>query len=142
MLLLAEHQHPSTPGITDMARIVVTGAAGFIGTNHPSRSVSMLKKLITLVLMLSAAACFAALDINKASEAELDSIKGLGPSTSSKILDERKKASFKDWNDFISRVKGIGEAKAAKFSTAGVTVNGAAFKPAATAPASQPKKAP
>lgn len=102
----------------------------------------MLKKLITLVLMLSAAACFAALDINKASEAELDSIKGIGPSTSSKILDERKKSNFKDWNDFISRVKGIGEVKAAKFSTEGVTVNGATFKPAAAVPASQPKKAP
>jgi len=104
----------------------------------------MLKKLFVLFAFLSASICFAALDINKASEAELDSIKGIGPSTSSKILDERKKASFKDWNDFITRVKGIGEAKAAQFSSEGVTINGAAFKPAAAAPATKrdSKKAP
>lgn len=95
----------------------------------------MFKKLITLIVALSAAVCFAALDFNKASEAELDSIKGIGPGTSSKILDERKKSSFKDWNDFITRVKGIGEVKAAKFSAEGVTVNGAAFKPTDAVPA-------
>lgn len=97
----------------------------------------MLKKLITLVVTLSAAVCLAALDINKASEAELDSIKGIGPGTSSKILDERKKTSFKDWNDFISRVKGIGAVKAAKFSSEGVTINGLVFKPIVALPAGQ-----
>jgi competence protein ComEA len=94
----------------------------------------MFKKLITLIVTLSAAVCFAALDFNKASEAELDSIKGIGPSTSSKILEERKKASFKDWNDLITRVKGIGEVKAAKFSAEGVTVNGFVFKSGQSAP--------
>ncbi len=100
----------------------------------------MFKKIIALIVTLSAAVCFAALDFNKASEAELDSIKGIGPGTSAKILDERKKASFKDWNDFITRVKGIGEVKAAGFSAEGVTVNGAAFKPT-TAAANKPKDA-
>lgn len=98
----------------------------------------MLKKFITLIVTLSAALCFAAaLDLNKASEAELDSIKGIGPATSSKILAERKKASFKDWADFITRVQGIGEAKAARFSAEGVTVNGLPFK--ATAPGKKPE---
>ena len=90
----------------------------------------MLKKSLTLIAFLSTLACHAALDINKASEAELDSIKGIGPGTSSKILAERKKAVFKDWNDFITRVQGIGEVKAARFSAEGVTVNGAGFKAA------------
>lgn len=94
----------------------------------------MLKKLISLIVSLAAATCFAvALDINKASEAELDSIKGIGPGTSSKILEERKKAYFKDWDDLIVRVKGIAYVKAAKFSEEGVTVNGAAFKPKSAA---------
>ncbi len=98
----------------------------------------MLKKIITLIVALSAALCFAAaLDINKASEAELDSIKGIGPATSSKILAERKKASFKDWSDFIARVQGIGEANAARFSAEGVTVNDLSFK--ATAPGKKPE---
>ncbi len=88
----------------------------------------MFKKFLTLIAFFVALSCHAALDINKASEAELDSIKGIGPGTSSKILAERKKSAFKDWNDFITRVQGIGEVKAAKFSAEGVTVNGASFK--------------
>lgn len=96
----------------------------------------MLKKILAVVAMLYAAACFAVVDVNKATEAELDSIKGIGPAISSRILDERKKGNFKDWNDFVVRIKGVGEGNAAKFSSAGLTVNGSAFKgatPAATA---------
>lgn len=93
----------------------------------------MLKKSLALIAFLSALSCHAALDINKASEAELDSIKGIGPGTSSKILLERKKGNFKDWNDFITRVQGVAEIKAANFSGEGVTVNGAVFKAAPAA---------
>lgn len=102
----------------------------------------MYKKLLALVASLSAAVCFAAVDLNKAGAAELDSIKGIGPAMSGKILDERKKGNFKDWNDFVTRVKGVGEANAAKFSAEGLTVNGAAFKASAApvAPASAAKK--
>ena len=97
----------------------------------------MLKKILALVAMLYAAACFAAVDVNKANAAELDSIKGIGPSISTKILDERKKGDFKDWNDFVQRVKGVGEGNATKFSAEGLTVNGATFKGAAAAPAAK-----
>ena len=98
----------------------------------------MLKKILTLVALLYAAACFAAVDVNKANAAELDSIKGIGPAMSSKILNERKRGNFKDWNDFVARVKGVGEGNAAKFSAEGMTVNGAAYKGAAAAPAAKP----
>lgn len=93
----------------------------------------MLKKILALGAMLYAAASFAAVDVNKATAAELDSIKGIGPSLSTRILDERKKSSFKDWADFMDRVKGVKEGNAAKFSKEGLTVNGEAFK--ATMPA-------
>ena len=93
----------------------------------------MLKKILAAVAMLYAAACFAAVDVNKASAAELDSIKGIGPGISTKILDERKKGAFKDWTDFVERVKGVGEGNAAKFSAEGMTVNGDTFKGAAPA---------
>ena len=102
----------------------------------------MLKKIFTLlVLMYAFASVAAAVDVNKATAAELDSIKGIGPAMSGKILDERKKNNFKDWPDFISRVKGVGEATAAKLSGEGLTVNGTSFKaaaPAAAAPAAAP----
>jgi competence protein ComEA len=103
----------------------------------------MLKKFLALIVLMSAFVCMAAaLDINKASEAELDSIKGIGPATTAVILAERKKSPFKDWSDFITRVKGIGEKKASKFSAEGVTVNGTGFKTAAaaTAASAAPKK--
>jgi competence protein ComEA len=101
----------------------------------------MLKKILVLVAMLYAAVCFAAVDVNKATAAELDGIKGIGPAMSSKILDERKKSNFKDWPDFVSRVKGMGEKNAAKFSAEGLTVNGAALAGAAPAPAASAAKA-
>lgn len=94
----------------------------------------MLKKLLALLVMLYAVACLAGVDVNKASVAELDSVKGIGPGTSGKILDERKKGSFKDWDDFIGRVKGIGQVNAAKFSAEGLTVNGEPFKAVAAQP--------
>lgn len=97
----------------------------------------MLKKILLILAMLYAAASFAAVDVNKASAAELDSVKGIGPAISSRIMDERKKGSFKDWNDFIGRVKGVGEGNASKFSAEGLTVNGAGFKGAAAAPAAK-----
>ncbi len=95
----------------------------------------MFKKLFAFVVMLYAAASFAAVDVNKATAAELDGIKGIGPAISAKIVDERKKGNFKDWTDFIDRVKGVGEGNAAKFSAEGLTVGGAGFKGVAAAPA-------
>jgi competence protein ComEA len=92
----------------------------------------MLKKLLAVVLMLfTALAMAAAVDVNKATDAQLDSVKGIGPATTKLITAERKKGEFKDWEDFISRVKGIGEARAQKLSAEGLTVNGKAFKSAA-----------
>ncbi len=93
----------------------------------------MIKKILAVVAMLYAAVAFAAVDVNKATAAELDGIKGIGPGISTKILDERKKGNFKDWNDFIERVKGVGETNAAKFSAEGMTVSGAGYKGAAPA---------
>jgi competence protein ComEA len=89
----------------------------------------MLKKILAIVAMLYAAAAFAAVDVNKATAAELDGIKGIGPVMSKRIIDERKKGEFKSWDDLITRVKGISDGNAAKFD--GLTVKGAEFKKAA-----------
>ena len=104
----------------------------------------MIKKLLAAMLALFAAVAFAAVDVNKATQAELESIKGIGPGISAKILEERKKGSFKDWQDLIDRVKGVGEGNAAKFSGEGLSVNGAAFggAPAKAAAPAAKKDAP
>jgi competence protein ComEA len=99
----------------------------------------MFKKLLTFMAALSAALyaamAFAAVDVNSATSAELDSIKGIGPVKSTLILAERKKAPFKDWEDFVTRVKGVGTDSAAQFSAAGMTVNGASYRSTAKAAA-------
>ena len=100
----------------------------------------MIKRLLAALFALIAATAFAAVDVNKASQAELDSIKGIGPTIATKILDERKKGNFKDWPDLVGRVSGVGDGNAAKFSAEGLTVNGQGFKGAA-APAAKPAKA-
>ena len=106
----------------------------------------MLKKLLAALAMFYAAMSFAAVDVNTANAADLDSVKGIGPAMSGKILDERKKAPFKDWADVMERVKGVKQATAAKFSTGGLTVNGSTFEravgaqvAAATVPAAELK---
>lgn len=100
----------------------------------------MLKKLLAVALALFSAFAFAAVDVNKASQAEIESIKGIGPAISTRILDERKKSEFKDWADLVGRVKGVGAGSAAKLSGAGLTVNGATFA-ALSIPAARVKAA-
>lgn len=94
----------------------------------------MMKKIVAIAAMLFAVASWAAVDANKATDAELDGVKGVGPALSKRIIEARKEAPFKDWPDFMTRVKGVKEKAAAKLSAEGLTVNGQAFG-AAPAPA-------
>ena len=101
----------------------------------------MFKKLLLLDAMLCCSSLFAA-DVNTATAAELDAIKGIGPAMSARIMSEREKAPFKDWEDFKTRVKGVGDKNAAKLSDAGLTVGGGAYPQAkAAAPATAEKPA-
>ena len=68
-----------------------------------------------------------ALDINQANEAELDSVKGMGPALSAKVLKARAQGLFKDWSDVMQRVSGIRQNKAQQLSEQGLTVNDEAF---------------
>jgi competence protein ComEA len=95
----------------------------------------MFKKILAFFAAMSLVAAFAAVDVNKATEAELDGIKGIGPVTSKLIMSERKKGDFKNWDDFVTRVKGVGDKNAAKFSAEGLTVGGAAYTGAGAAEA-------
>jgi len=99
----------------------------------------MFKKIVASWAMLAAATCFAAVDVNKATPAELDAIKGVGPSMSESILEARKQGEFKSWDDFIARVKGVKEKMAERLSAEGLTINGQPFKPAAAGGATAAK---
>ena len=81
---------------------------------------------------------WAAVEVNSADGSQLESIKGIGPALSGKILAARKQGNFKDWSDFETRVSGVGEKNAGGFSRAGLTVAGKAKDGAqATAEASK-----
>lgn len=62
------------------------------------------------------------MDANRATQAELEAVRGVGPGLAETILAERRKTPFKDWPDFVARVKGVGPASAARLSAAGLTV--------------------
>jgi competence protein ComEA len=80
------------------------------------------------VLLCTSQVAFA-LEINQANTAELDSLKGMGPSLSAKVLKARTNGPFKSWADLMQRVSGLGRLKAQQFSAQGLTVNGQALKP-------------
>ena len=84
----------------------------------------MLKRFVAALAALLAASAFAAVEANKATQAELEAIGGIGPTISANIVAERKKGEFKDWNDLFKRVQGVGDRSAAKFSAGGMTING------------------
>lgn len=94
--------------------------------------------LISAVIWVQAQA---ATEINQATQTELEAIKGIGPGTSSKILAERQRTQFSNWDDVIDRVHGLGPKTAAKLSAAGLLVNGFAYVPKASLPSSSSKAA-
>ena len=103
----------------------------------------MIRHLIAVILAAFALSAFAAVDANQATRADLETVKGIGPGLSGKIVEARKTSSFKNWDDLVERVGGIGPGNAGRFSQAGLTVSGAAYdgKTAAAKPAKAAKSA-
>lgn len=102
----------------------------------------MIRNFLSILLAVFTLNAFAAVDANQATRADLETVKGIGPGLSAKIVDARKTGSFKDWSDLVERVGGIGPGNAAKLSQAGLTVGGSAFDAgtAAAAPAKEARK--
>jgi competence protein ComEA len=94
---------------------------------------AMLKKLVMLcvAVVLSLSAGFAAaVEVNTADQAALESVKGIGPVHAKAILDERaKNGPFKNADDLATRVKGLGQKSVENLEAAGLTVNGSAAPP-------------
>ncbi|RVT53949.1 ComEA family DNA-binding protein [Rubrivivax albus] len=90
----------------------------------------MFRNLIAVLITTLSLSAFAAVDVNKASRAELEALPGVGNALSTRVLAERGKAPFKSWADLIQRVKGVGPASAVKLSAAGLTVADAPYKAA------------
>lgn len=64
-----------------------------------------------------------ALDVNAASPAQLESLRGIGPRTAKMIVHERNRAgAFASMEDLSDRVKGLGERRVRALSQAGLEV--------------------
>jgi competence protein ComEA len=100
----------------------------------------MIRNLIAALLAVFALNAFAA-DANQASRADLETVKGIGPGLSGKIIKARESGQFKNWGDLVERVGGIGASNAGKLSQAGLTVAGSAYDGSAPAPAKAGKAA-
>ncbi len=94
----------------------------------------MIRSLVATLLAAFAFSAFAAVEVNQANPAELETVKGIGPKLSGKIVEARKTGAFKNWADMVERVPGVGEGNAARLSQGGLTVAGAAFTATPKAP--------
>lgn len=65
-----------------------------------------------------------ALDVNQASEAELDGLRGIGPPFTRRLMAARAQQAFQDWTDLMQRVSGMGPRVAQSLSDQGLTVQG------------------
>ncbi|MBB5496224.1 helix-hairpin-helix domain-containing protein [Paraburkholderia sp. MM5384-R2] len=102
----------------------------------------MLKKLFMLcvAVALSLSAGFAAaVEVNTADQAALESVKGIGPVHAKAILDERaKNGPFKSADDLAVRVKGIGQKSVENLEAAGLTINGSSAPPTGAKTSTKP----
>jgi competence protein ComEA len=98
----------------------------------------MIRKFLFAVAMFAMASGFACaqVEVNKADQAALDGVRGIGPKLSRTILEARKQGGdFKDWDDFANRVNGVGAKSTDKLSRAGLLINGQSKPGAPPAPA-------
>lgn len=90
------------------------------------------------LLLLCALSLFSwqthAVDLNQANMAELRQIKGIGPKTAERIIEERMRAGpFDSLQDLSDRVKGIGPKRLLSLEAAGLKVDLASPLPVSSA---------
>lgn len=68
-----------------------------------------------------------ALDLNQATEAELDNLAGFGPAFTARVMQARAEQPFHSWSDFMRRVKGVRQATATRLSEQGARIQQAPF---------------
>jgi competence protein ComEA len=71
------------------------------------------------------------LELNTATQAELERLKGVGVALSERLLQARAQAPFDGWADLQRRVSGLGPRVARRLADQGLTVNGAVLDDAA-----------
>jgi competence protein ComEA len=65
-------------------------------------------------------------ELNRASQADLEALPGIGPALSERLLQERQRRAFSGWLDLVSRVKGVGWHGGLRLSRSGLRIEGQA----------------
>ena len=86
---------------------------------NPGRA---LRAIAALALGVGLAATALALDANTATQAELETIRGVGPALSARIVEARRARPFTDLDDLKARVRGIGDSNLRRMREAGLAV--------------------
>ena len=84
-----------------------------------------MRKIITLFsfLICSISTVWAA-DLNTATRAEIEAVRGVGVVLTDRILEQRKIKPFQNWSDALKRVKGLGKRNIAGFRDADLRIAG------------------
>lgn len=114
----------SLVGLTLGAMSLATGMGLPAASALPAASGTLLARAGILTSALAPTLALA-IDVNNATQQQLQSVRGIGPRTAQIIIDERKRGGrYESFEDLSDRVKGIGPKKAASLQAAGLTVGG------------------
>jgi competence ComEA-like helix-hairpin-helix protein len=90
---------------------------------HYAFQVALMSLLVPVIGLGLSDANASPVNVNSASQSELESIKGLGPSKARAIISEREDGGFyRDANDLQKRVRGIGMKSVEKMVDNGLTI--------------------
>lgn len=96
------------------------------GMRRPRRALARVLGLaaaLGLAGHMLAAGAAPAINVNAATETQLRSVRGIGPKTARLIIDERARGGkYESIDDLATRVKGIGQKKAATLKAGGLVV--------------------
>ncbi len=74
--------------------------------------------------VVSAVTVIAAHDLNQATRAEIEAVRGVGVELTERLLQARAQGHFRDWAELRSRVKGVSRRALQGFAEAGFQIQG------------------
>jgi|EndMetStandDraft_4_1072995.scaffolds.fasta_scaffold404819_2 competence protein ComEA len=84
--------------------------------------------------LASVVAAGVTVELNTATLAQLEAVGGIGTALAARIVEERARRPFTDWDDAQRRLKGLGPKVALRLSEQGLKVNGAPYAAATQTP--------
>ena len=126
---------PGRPNGSDFAHLdflhTQLGTLSGVAPSAPSQAIpwGRMARAVILCCGLWQAGAALGLDLNAATEAELDGLTGFGPAFTARVMQARAERPFQDWADFMRRVKGVRERTAWRLSQQGARIHQTPFAP-------------